>query len=80
MGKVIQVDFQNRCKVASYTITEWKCMVCRVIKQLDSREKGQARILVRDATVNEEAQHICKDCCIQLGNIANKEGWTADAD
>ncbi len=80
MGKVIQVDFQNRCKVESYTITEWKCMVCRVVHQLDSRQKAPARILVREAAGKKEAEHICKACCIQLGTIANKEGWTADED
>jgi len=80
MGKVIQVDFQNRCKVQSYTITQWKCMVCCVTKSLDSRAKGPARILVREATAVDEAQHICKDCCIELGTIANTQGWTKDAD
>lgn len=81
MGRVIHVNFKEKHKVESYTVTPWVCIVCVNEYSLDSRFKHKStRILVRDATPLKDAEYICKSCCIQLSEIAKEQGWKNDAD
>lgn len=81
MSQVINVDFQAKRKIESYTVTLWKCLICSKDFELDSRQKGKAvRVLVREANRHHGEECLCKSCSIDIANLVKKEGWIHDAD